>query len=87
MPTPTTAVAFRDDAPMQPFWPMMKTFATAAGPVRYLDCAEVSETSYGMLRIVPTDSPGERGEIGIYVHPSYILWMLRSTAESRPGFL
>lgn len=86
MSAPTTAVAFRDDAPMEPFAGMLKTFSTPAGPVRYMDCAEVAETSYGFLRLLPKDSP-HPDSVAIYIPPSYVLWMLRSTKEARPGFL
>lgn len=82
-----TAVAFRPDAPISLFDWALKTMSTPDGPVRYMDCVEVGETSYGFLVLVPKDGPEGGGEFGIYVPPSYILWMLRSTAERRPGFL
>lgn len=83
---PVTAVAFRADAPLISAFPaFIKTFATNNGPIPYMDCLRVSETSLGFLELVPKDAPD--GEFGIYVPPGDILWMLRSVAENRPAFV
>lgn len=86
MGKPVTAVAFRDDAPMDAFDWALKTMNTPSGPVRYMDCAEVAETGFGMLRLTPRADPAS-SEFGVYIHPHYVLWMIRSTTENRPGFL
>lgn len=86
MSKPITAVAFRDDAPLDGLDGFLKWMRVKEGSIRYMDCAEVAETSFGFLRLVPSDGLAN-GEFGIYVPPAYVQWMIRSTAENRPGFL
>jgi hypothetical protein len=85
MATPITAVAFHPEAPLEAFASMMRTMKSGESSLRYIDCKKVDMTDFGMLRLIPS---GENpGDMAIYVHPSYVAWMLRADDRKQVGFL
>lgn len=85
MSTPVTAVAFHESAPLAGFEWLLKRFGEQAGSCRYMDCIKVETTDFGMLRLVPTEDSGT--SLALYVHPSYIIWMLRADDRKSLGFV
>lgn len=74
------SIVFRTGAPLCGFDRLARETKTEDGPMRYLNCSDVSMTALGFLRIVPVlpEDWTFEGDMALYVPPDYVAWMVEA---------
>ena len=83
---PMTAVALRLDCGLPLDLLDAKLIKTPSFPLAVLNCTQVQETSYGLVRLV-IQQGSENLELALSVPPNAIAWTVQAEKASQLGFL
>lgn len=87
MSEPVVAVFIDPDAPLGPLSFLTKKVANPDGSKSIvIDCAKVEMADTGFLRLVPVPENLGGATMGVFVPPSYVLFMLQGEVKKKYGF-
>ena len=85
--TPVISVVLDPDAPIGELLGLTMEIEMPPGnTIRYINCQRVEATDFGFLRLVPLPEDLHGVELGVFLPPSSILYMLQGDWKTSIGF-